>query len=213
MDKSKKKVSDRYDSWTPFYDLVDRFPLISKPQRKWKRNAVKYLEIKEGDRVLDVGTGTGQILPWIADQMSSGELVATDISGSMLARARKKIENISEIDVSLINDDIENSRFSDDRFDKIITTFTLTTVPDFERAMSECARILDPEGHMIVLDTGSPKNPYALPLFYPMMFSAKVFGRTHMDRNIKSELSQHFRVNMLEENLLGMVYTVKCIPL
>lgn len=210
MDKAKEKVSDRYDSWTPFYDIVDRFPLISRPQRKWKMKAVKYLDLSTGDKVLDVGTGTGQILPWIADDMSSGELVATDISDSMIKHARERVEDHSGLEISVVNDDIEDSKFLDDHFDKIITTFTLTTVPDFKKAASECARILDPEGHMIVLDTGRPENAYALPLFYPMVFSAKVFGRTHMDRDIKGALSDHFEVELLEENLLGMVYTLRC---
>lgn len=210
MDKSKEKVSKRYDSWTPFYDIVDSFPLISRPQRKWKKKAVEYLDLSDGEKVLDVGTGTGQILPWIVEQMSEGELIATDISESMIEYARKRVDDQSDVEISVIKDDIENSRFPDDSFDKVITTFTLTTVPNFEKAATECARILDPEGFIIVLDTGRPENLYGLPIFYPMMFSAKIFGRTHMDRDIKSALSDHFDIELLEENLLGMVYTLKC---
>ncbi|MEF8833059.1 MAG: methyltransferase domain-containing protein [Candidatus Thermoplasmatota archaeon] len=210
MDKSKEKVSDRYDSWRPFYDLIDRFPLISRPQRNWKRKAIQYLDLSTGDKVLDVGTGTGQILPLIADDMPSGKLVGTDISEAMISHARKRVEDHPDVEISVMNDDIEDSKFPDDHFDKIIATFTFTTVPDFEKAASECARILDPEGHMIILDTGRPENKFALPLFYPMMFSAKIFGRTHIDREIKEVLSDHFQVKILEENLFGMVYTLKC---
>ncbi|MBS3782425.1 MAG: class I SAM-dependent methyltransferase, partial [Candidatus Thermoplasmatota archaeon] len=144
------------------------------------------------------------------DDMSSGKLVATDISEAMISHARNKIGNHPEIEMRVMNDDIENSVFPDDYFDKIIATFTLTTIPDFEKAVSECARILDPDGHMIILDTGKPQNKFALPLFYPMMISAKIFGRTHMDREIKKTLSDHFDVELMEENLLGMVYTLKC---
>jgi len=210
MDRSKEKVSKRYDSWRPFYDLLDRFPLISRPQRKWKKKAIKHLDLSEDDRVLDIGTGTGQILPWILDEMSSGELIATDISEEMIAHARERIKDTNGVDVSVVKDDIERSQFPGDHFDKIITTFTLTTVPDFEKAITECARILDDEGHMIVLDTGKPETKSAYPLFYPMMFSAKIFGRTHMDRDMKSELSKHFQVKVLEKNFCGMVYTLRC---
>ncbi len=210
MDRSKEKVSKRYDSWRPFYDLLDHFPLISRPQRRWKKKAVELLNLSEGDRVLDIGTGTGQILPWILDEMSSGELIATDISEEMIARARERVKDTNGVDVSVVKDDIEESQFPDDHFDKIITTFTLTTVPDFEKAISECARILDDEGHMIVLDTGKPETKSAYPLFYPMMLSAKIFGKTHMDRDIKEELSKHFQIEVVEENLFSMVYTIKC---
>ncbi len=210
MDKGKEKVSDRYDRWTPFYDFVDNIPVVSRPQRKWKRRAVNNLNLSDGDRILDVGTGTGQILPWIANSLDEGKIVGTDISRSMIKYTKKKVEPSNGVDLEVMYDDIEDSRFSDDYFDKIISTFTFTTIPDVEKASNECARILKSEGEMIVLDTGKPKNPYAKPLFYPMMMSAKLFGRTHMDRDIVDTISQIFNVKKIEDNMLGMVYLIKC---
>ncbi|MFW5945954.1 MAG: class I SAM-dependent methyltransferase [Candidatus Natronoplasma sp.] len=211
MENRKKKVSDRYDNWTPFYDLVDGLPLISRPQRKWKKRAVEYLDASSGERTLDVGTGTAQIIPLIAEEMEEGELIGSDISSSMIEYARDRVNGLNGgVDVKVIHDDIENSKFPSDYFDKIISTFTFTTIPNVEKAAEECARILDPDGHMIVLDTGSSDKLYAAPLFYPMMISAKVFGRTHIDRAIKEVLNEYFQVEILEKNLLGMVYTLKC---
>lgn len=210
MSEKKEKVKNRYDKWTPFYDLVDEFPLVSKPQRKWKKEAIKHLEIAPRDRVLDVGTGTGQILPWIINEMESGELIGTDISESMIKRARDRVEETQEnLEVKVLYDDIEESKFPNDHFDKIISTFTLTTIPDFESAVKECRRILKPEGKMIVLDTGKPNKTYAKPFFYPMMFSAKIFGRTHMDRNIQGCMDEYFRVKLIGEYMFGMVYIIE----
>ncbi len=112
--------------------------------------------------------------------------------------------------MKVLYDDIEDSKFPSNYFDKIISTFTFTTVPNVEKAAEECARILDRDGQMIVLDTGKPDKLSAKPLFYPMMISAKIFGRTHMDREIKKKLSYHFDVELIEKNLLGMVYTLRC---
>jgi len=211
MENRKKKVSDRYDNWTPFYDLVDGLPLISRPQRKWKKRAVEYLDPSSGERALDVGTGTAQILPLIAEEMEEGEVIGSDISSSMIDYARERVNGLNgDVEVKVVHDDIENSKFPCDHFDKIISTFTFTTVPEVEKAAVECARILDPDGHMIVLDTGKPDKLSARPLFYPMMLSAKIFGRTHMDRKIEEVLSDHFKVKILEENFVGMVYTLRC---
>ncbi len=211
MENRKEKVSERYDNWTPFYDLVDGFPLISRSQRKWKKRAVEYLDPCSGERTLDVGTGTAQILPLIAEEMEEGEIIGSDISSSMIDYARDRVNGLSGgAEVKVVHDDIENSKFPSNYFDKIISTFTFTTIPDVDKAAEECARILDPDGHMIVLDTGKPDKLSAKPFFYPMMFSAKIFGRTHMDRKIKKKLSDHFEVELIEKNLLGMVYTLRC---
>ncbi len=211
MGSGKEKISNRYDNWTPFYDIVDEFPLISKPQRNWKKRAVEYLDPSSGDRILDIGTGTAQIIPWITEEIEDGEIIGSDISRSMIDYARERVSGLNgDVDVKIVHDDIENSKFPSDHFDKIISTFTFTTVPDVDKAAEECTRILDPDGQMIVLDTGKPDKLSAKPLFYPMMVSAKIFGRTHMDREIEEKLSEFFKVEMLEENLLGMVYTLRC---
>lgn len=205
------KVSSRYDFWTPFYDFIDNIPVISGPQKKWKRSAVKALELKGDEKVLDIGTGTGEILPWIAEDLDDGVVIGTDISKGMLKKTKNKIrKNDLENKVKVVYDDIQNSKFPEDSFEKIIATFTFTTVPDPNRTAEECKRILKKDGEMIVLDTGKPENKLYLPLFYPMNFSAKVFGRTHMNRPIPKIISDYFEVKKKKTNMLGMVYQLKC---
>ncbi len=214
MSSDKEKVSERYDRWTPFYDLVDNFPFISGFQKRWKRQAVELLDPTSGDKILDMGTGTGEILPWITESMEDGLLVGTDISEGMISKARSRIDDIEKVpedlEIKVVKDDIGSSKFSNDYFNKMIATFTFTTVPNMGKAASECARILKPGGMMIILDTGKPKNPFGYPLFYPMMLSAKIFGRTHMDRDVEGTVSKKFEVTRVRQNMLGMVYTLRC---
>lgn len=211
MSDKNRKVSDRYDTWTPFYDLLDNFPVISSPQKRWKRKAVKSLDLQGDERVLDVGTGTGEILPWIAEDIDEGKVIATDISRRMIDRAERRAEKEDIRDkVSIIYDNIEDSDLKKNSLDRMIATFTFTTIPHPEKAVRECARILKPDGKMIVLDTGRPRKVYGNLLFYPMMVSAKVFGRTHMDRDIPGMLSQQFSIEERNRNLIGMVYNLEC---
>ncbi len=207
----KEKVALRYDRWTRFYDLVDNFPLVSRPQRGWKEAAVDALELQGHERVLDIGTGSGQILPWIAVRLRDGEVIGTDISKGMIRRASQRINREGLGDrARALYDDIEGSAFPDDHFDRIIATFTFTTIPDPVRAAEECARILKPGGCMVVLDTGKPRGRLSQPLFVPMMLTAKLFGRTHMDRDIVRLLSEDFSIHDCGSNFLGMVYLLKC---
>lgn len=212
MGKEKEKISRRYDLWTPFYDIIDNFPLVSGFQKTWKKKAIEYLDLSDEDKVLDVGTGTGQILPWIIKKKEGGSVIGSDISEGMIEKALRRLSSTSSTNVTtkVVYDDIEDSKFTSDNFDKIIATFTFTTVANLDEAIAECARILKSDGKMIILDTGPPNNNYAKSFFYPMMISAKIFGRTHMDREIKRELSKHFEVRTIEENMLGMVYTLEC---
>jgi len=207
----KEKVANRYDRWASFYDSVDTFPIVGRPQEKWKNNAIDALDLSGGERVLDIGTGTGRILPKISQHLNEGEVIGIDISEGMLKRSRERIKNkgIHE-QASAKYDDILDSKFPDNYFDSIIATFTFTTLPNPRKAAEECARILKKDGSMIVLDTGRPENSYGKPLFYPMMISAKIFGRTHMDRDIEQILENEFEVERINSHMVGMVYTLEC---
>jgi len=211
MMSDQDKVSSRYDFWTPFYDKLDNIPVISGPQKRWKKSAVKALKLDGDEKVLDIGTGTGEILSWIAENLDSGLVIGTDISKKMIKKTKNKVRKKSlEDKVKVVYDDIQNSRFPDKHFDKIIATFTFTTVPDPRKTSKECKRLLKDDGKMIVLDTGKPLNKFYLPLFFPMCLSAKIFGRTHMDRPIPKILSEHFDMKREKSNMLGMVYQLRC---
>ncbi|MFO7791771.1 MAG: methyltransferase domain-containing protein [Candidatus Saliniplasma sp.] len=207
----KEKVASRYDKWNSFYDKIDNFPVIGRPQKKWKSQAIESLDMSGDERVLDIGTGTGQILTEISSYLDKGKVVGTDISKGMLRRSKRRIEKerIGEV-ASVRYDDIENSQFPDNYFDRIIATFTFTTLPNPKKAAEECARILKDDGRMIVLDTGKPPSKTALLFFIPMMLSAKLFGRTHMDRDIGEILNSNFDVEKINSHMIGMVYTLKC---
>ncbi len=211
---NKEKVASRYNRWTRFYDAIDNFPIVSRPQRKWREAAVDALELEGDEVVLDVGAGSGQMLTMIAKRLEDGKAIGTDISEGMIRVTSRRIERekLGER-AEALKDDIEDSSFPDDYFDRIIATFTFTTIPDPVSAARECARILKPEGKMIVLDTGKPDKIYVQPLFIPMMLSARLFGRTHMDRDIEGILEGRFKVKRQTDNLLGMVYLLKCEPL
>jgi ubiquinone/menaquinone biosynthesis C-methylase UbiE len=99
--------------------------------------------LKPGQRVLDIATGTGLAAEAAAAVVGpSGEVVAADISTSMLTRARDRLGRISH--VTLAVEDGQSLTFSDDSFDAVVCNMGLFYFSDPARGLSEFRRVLRP---------------------------------------------------------------------
>ncbi|MGB9804288.1 class I SAM-dependent methyltransferase [Desulfofundulus sp.] len=110
------------------------------------------LAIKPGSFILDAGTGTGVLLPFLVEAAGpEGKVVALDIAEEMLARARAK--NPEHVEFVLA--DISCTPFQEDTFDEIICNSCFPHVSDKPRALVEMARILKPGGRLVICHTMS----------------------------------------------------------
>ena len=75
------------------------------------------LEIQEDDEILDVGTGTGVLIPFLHERISKGTIKGVDISQGMLEVARDKFNNLNNVDFDLVN--VEKD-YLEEKYDKII---------------------------------------------------------------------------------------------
>ncbi|MBR5895985.1 MAG: methyltransferase domain-containing protein, partial [Lachnospiraceae bacterium] len=102
-------------------------------------------DIKDGDRVLELGCGNGLIWKGRGDFIAKcGELILSDFSEGMLASAKEALSDYDNIRYEVI--DIQYIPFEDDSFDVVIANMMLYHVPDLDRALSEVARVLKPGG-------------------------------------------------------------------
>ena len=104
-----------------FFDKIaqewDDNEILSTPLRV--NSILDKFEIKENDAVLDLGTGTGVLLPYIAQRIgSNGRITAVDFSIGMLQKAMEKFSNLSPLP-TFLNFDFENENIPGE-FDKII---------------------------------------------------------------------------------------------
>lgn len=131
-----------YDRWAPVYDLV--FGRVFDRGRKAAIDAAERI----GGRILDVGVGTGLSLP---DYSGRHRVVAVDVSAPMLAKARKRVE---ELDLHFVDAlevmDACRLDFPDAAFDVVMAQYVVTAVPDPEAALDEFARVLKPGGEIIL---------------------------------------------------------------
>jgi phosphatidylethanolamine/phosphatidyl-N-methylethanolamine N-methyltransferase len=132
-----------YARWAPVYDLV--FGAVFE---RGRRAAIAAAE-RIGGRILEVGVGTGISLPGYSRQ---NRIIGIDLSEEMLRKARRRVAELSLTNVETLEVmDAEHLSFTDASFDAVVATHVISTVPNPEAALDECARMLRPGGEMILL--------------------------------------------------------------
>jgi len=132
-----------YDRWAPLYDGKSN-PVVSLKQREIRR----LMGDVRGLRVADLGCGTGVNALWMAE--NGAEVTGVDLSPGMLAEARAKPGAGS---VHFIEQSLENVLpLERDAFDRVLCSLALEHVVDLARAFGEMARIVRPNGQVVVVE-------------------------------------------------------------
>lgn len=114
-----------------------------------RKRAVSALEITPGDRILEVGVGTGLSVPLYP---AACRLTGIDISPAMLEKARERLAAMGESGVVLERMDARVLRFPDASFDRVLAPYVISVVPEPERVMAEMARVCRPGGLVVVVN-------------------------------------------------------------
>jgi len=151
LDKQPYEVAAMFDEVASRYDLTNT--VISFGQdRGWRRATRAALELRPGDRVLDVGAGTGVSTAELAT--SGAYAVGLDLSIGML-RAGRRVRR----EVSLLAGDALRLPFPDRTFDAVTISLALRNVVDAGAALREMARVTRPGGRLVVCEFSTPTNP------------------------------------------------------
>ncbi|HSF04899.1 MAG TPA: methyltransferase domain-containing protein [Methylomirabilota bacterium] len=140
----KKQVQRAYELYAPVYDFI--FDWIFAPGRA---AAVKHLELRPGDRVLEVGIGTGLNLPLYPPAV---RLTGIDISQEMLDKAVERVQTLTMPNVNLKFMDATAMDFGDDEFDKVLATYTISAVPDPVAVLQQMRRVVRANGTIVILN-------------------------------------------------------------
>jgi demethylmenaquinone methyltransferase/2-methoxy-6-polyprenyl-1,4-benzoquinol methylase len=149
----QRLVGEVFSSVAARYDLMNDLMSMGM-HRLWKRFAVAHAALRQGQSVLDVAGGTGDLSARLAAAVGpAGKVVCADINGAMLSVGRDRLLDRGIADnVDFVQANAESLPFADFSFDAVTIAFGLRNVTDKQRALCAMQRVLKPGGRLVVLE-------------------------------------------------------------
>jgi phosphatidylethanolamine/phosphatidyl-N-methylethanolamine N-methyltransferase len=133
-----------YARLSPVYDVI-----FGAPLQPGRIAAVRQMAICPGERVLEVGAGTGINVPLYPQNC---HVTAIDLSAPMLERARRRVARQGFAHVELLEQDAARMTFRNDSFDAVYAPYVMSVVADPIRVAREMRRVCRPGGRIVILN-------------------------------------------------------------
>jgi demethylmenaquinone methyltransferase/2-methoxy-6-polyprenyl-1,4-benzoquinol methylase len=177
--------------------------------RVWKRLTIELSGVREGQRVLDVAGGTGDLAARFSRAVGdSGRVVLSDINEAMLCTGRDKLHDSGICaNVDYVLADAEMLPFADESFDCVTIAFGLRNVTRKERALQSMLRVLRPGGRLLVLEFSRPTSELLGRLYDAYSFGVipKIGKLVTGDEDSYRYLAESIRVHPDQETLRDMM--------
>jgi demethylmenaquinone methyltransferase/2-methoxy-6-polyprenyl-1,4-benzoquinol methylase len=175
--------------------------------QSYRRRAVELLQLRRGDRVVELGCGTGLNFPLIIEQIGSeGRLVGADISPKMLACARQRVDRAGWKNVELVESDIARYVLPHG-INGVLSVGVFGYLEEYDRVIEAASHALVHNGHLVILDG---RQPESLPswVFKIILWLARPFGvsREYFENPTWESVDRYFENMTLEKMYGGMIY-------
>jgi demethylmenaquinone methyltransferase/2-methoxy-6-polyprenyl-1,4-benzoquinol methylase len=186
LDRQPREVAEMFDAVADRYDRMNAIMTMGQ-ERRWRGVVAKALDVRAGDRVLDLAAGTGASS--VPIEARGARAVACDFSLGMLAVGRSRHPQLA-----FVAGDALRLPFATAAFDSVTISFGLRNVSDVDAALAELARVTRPGGRLVVLETSSP-------LRQPLKAGHKLYVDRVMPRLAKVASSNNEAYQYLAESV------------
>lgn len=202
----KKQVTHMFDGISKSYDLLNRIITLGIDVI-WRKRVVRLLKKEAPDTILDIATGTGDLVLALA-KLNAKKIIGLDISPGMLEIGKKKVlaQNLTDrIEMQL--GDSEALHYEDNSFAAVTVAFGVRNFENLDKGLLEIFRVLKPKGTLVILETAVPKN-YFLKTFYMlytqniMPFIGKLFSKDRSAYKYLSDSAATFPHGEVFNNIL-----------
>ena len=174
-----------FDRIAGVYDVMNSL-MTAGLHHRWRERAADLARLQPGQRALDVATGTGDLALELARRVGAeGEVVGSDFSDGMLAKAREKGARAEGAGMGRLrweHADVMALPYGDGEFAAATVGFGARNFGDLERGLREMVRVVRPGGRVVVLEITTPTRP-PLSGFFRLWFDriVPVVGRLAAD--------------------------------
>jgi len=202
-----RRVGDVFRSVATNYDVMNDLMSLGL-HRWWKRFTIEMSGVREGSRVLDVASGSGDLAAAFARRVGpTGQVWMTDINAAMLSVGRDKLIDAG-VFTPLALCDAERLPFPSNTFDCVSVAFGLRNMTHKDRALAEMSRVAKPGGRVLVLEFSRPWKPlskaYDAYSFSVLPMLGKFVAR---DEAAYRYLAESIRMHPDQESLKAMMET------
>lgn len=192
-----ESIRNSYRRYAKHYDRI--FGPVFAPGRKL---AMQTLDIAGGQRVLEVGVGTGLSLPFYPED---SRVVGIDVSPEMLAKAHERVEaeGLTQVE-ALLEMDAEALTFEDGSFDAVVAMYVASVVPNPDKLVDEMRRVCRPGGDIVIINHFASRNPFLRGLEKGLRPLSRMLGfRPDMDLDSLPEMDDFRRLDVRNANIFG----------
>jgi len=145
-----------YTALAPVYGRL--VPFVSSRARSL---GLCWLDVRTGDRVLDVGCGTGRALIQLAQSTPAGRIDGIDVTAAMVSRTRNRLTGPPQVRTRIMRGCAQDLPYPNDTFDAVFSSYLVDVLPrpSVTPALHEMRRVLRPYGRLVLVVLAPPLRP------------------------------------------------------
>jgi len=191
----QNKIGPLYDNIAPIYDVWGKLA-----ESRARNRAIELAEIKDGQTILEVAVGTGLAFYEIVKRNPNGTNTGIDLSLGMLAKAKKRVSQLSETNYSLVIGSAFNLDIEQESIDTLMNNymFDLISFEDMDKILTEFMRVLKKGGKLILVNMTEGERIGSKLYDFVYNISPKTMGGCRGVNLTERLLQQGFKVEVRE---------------